>query len=103
HEVAEITGLRIPSFGHAGDGNLHIYLCKDNLEEETWQKKADTAFELLYARAREYGGMVSGEHGIGYAKKPYLVKQVGDRQIELMQSIKKVFDPKNILNPGKVC
>ena len=103
HEVAEITGLRIPSFGHAGDGNLHIYLCKDNLEEETWQKKADAAFELLYARAREYGGMVSGEHGIGYAKKPYLVKQVGDRQIELMQSIKKVFDPKNILNPGKVC
>ena len=67
------------------------------------EKKADEAFELLYARAREYDGMVSGEHGIGYAKKPYLVKQVGDRQIELMKNIKKVFDPKNILNPGKVC
>lgn len=102
HEVAGITGLRIPSFGHAGDGNLHIYLCKDNLPEELWQKKTEEAFDLLYARAREYGGMVSGEHGIGYAKKPYLAKQVGDKQIELMRQIKRVFDPKNILNPGKV-
>lgn len=103
HEVAKEVGLRIPSFGHAGDGNLHIYLCKDSMAEDIWKQKADKAFELLYARAREYGGMVSGEHGIGYAKKPYLAKQVGENQIELMKSIKKVFDPKNILNPGKVC
>ena len=60
------------------------------------------AFELLYQRAREFGGMVSGEHGIGYAKKQYLEKQVGANQIELMRKIKKVFDPDNILNPGKV-
>ena len=103
HEVGKEVGLRIPSFGHAGDGNLHIYLCKDSMAEDTWKQKADKAFELLYAKAREFGGMVSGEHGIGYAKKPYLAKQVGENQIELMRSIKKVFDPKNILNPGKVC
>ena len=103
HEVGKEVGLRIPSFGHAGDGNLHIYLCKDSMAEEIWKQKADKAFELLYAKAREFGGMVSGEHGIGYAKKPYLAKQVGENQIELMRSIKKVFDPKNILNPGKVC
>lgn len=103
HEVGKEVGLRIPSFGHAGDGNLHIYLCKDSMAEDVWKQKADKAFELLYARAREFGGMVSGEHGIGYAKKPYLAKQVGENQIELMRSIKKVFDPKNILNPGKVC
>lgn len=102
HEVAEKVGLRIPSFGHAGDGNLHIYLCKDGMEEEVWKKKAEDAFELLYARAREYGGMVSGEHGIGYAKKEYLYKQAGERQIELMRGIKKAFDPYGILNPGKV-
>jgi len=102
HEVGKQVGIRIPSFGHAGDGNLHIYLCKDSMEPEEWERKAKEAFDLLYARAREYGGMVSGEHGIGYAKKEYLAKQVGDRQIELMRQIKKVFDPYKILNPDKV-
>ena len=102
HEVAKQVGLRIPSFGHAGDGNLHIYLCKDHMDDEIFSQKCDLAFDLLYAKAREFGGMVSGEHGIGYAKKQYLAKQVGDNQIALMRNIKKVFDPKNILNPGKV-
>ena len=102
HQVAEEVGLRIPSFGHAGDGNLHIYLCKDHMEQSIFDEKCEKAFDLLYARAREYGGMVSGEHGIGYAKKEYLAKQVGERQITLMKDIKKAFDPKNILNPGKV-
>jgi glycolate oxidase len=102
HEVGETVGIRIPSFGHAGDGNLHIYLCKDNMAKEEWEEKAERSFDLLYKKAREFGGMVSGEHGIGYAKKEYLKKQVGGKQIELMRSIKKVFDPKYILNPGKV-
>lgn len=102
HETGKKVGLRIPSFGHAGDGNLHVYLCKDSMAEETWQQKSEQAFALLYEKAREYGGMVSGEHGIGYAKKLYLKKQVGDRQIAIMKGIKKVFDPNDILNPGKV-
>jgi glycolate oxidase len=102
HETGKKVGLRIPSFGHAGDGNLHVYLCKDSMAEETWQLKSEQAFALLYEKAREYGGMVSGEHGIGYAKKFYLKKQVGDRQIAIMKGIKKVFDPNDILNPGKV-
>ena len=102
HEVGEEIGLRIPSFGHAGDGNLHIYLCKDSMDEKIWEDKAKRAFDLLYQRAKEYGGMVSGEHGIGYAKKEYLANQAGERQMELMRNIKKVFDPKGILNPGKV-
>lgn len=72
------------------------------MDEQTWERKLNEAFELLYAKAREYGGQVSGEHGIGYAKKKYLHKQLGDRQIEMMKGIKKVFDPKNILNPGKI-
>ena len=102
HETGKKVGLRIPSFGHAGDGNLHVYLCRDSLPEKEWEQKSEEAFELLYERAREYGGMVSGEHGIGYAKKLYLKKQVGDNQIRIMQGIKKVFDPNDILNPGKV-
>ena len=102
HEVSKEVGIRIPSFGHAGDGNLHIYTCRDSRPEEEWKDKLNRAFDLLYARAREYGGQVSGEHGIGYAKKEYLKKQLGEDQIELMRNIKKVFDPKNLLNPDKV-
>ena len=102
HDVAKQVDVRIPSFGHAGDGNLHIYICRDNMPEDMWKKKLNDAFDLLYAKAREFGGQVSGEHGIGYAKKGYLKQQLGENQIELMRGIKKVFDPKNILNPDKV-
>ena len=103
HSLAEEMGVRIPSFGHAGDGNLHIYICRDKLGKEEWEKVLDICFERMYNRAEELGGLVSGEHGIGYAKRDYLKKQCGENQIALMQGIKKVFDPKNILNPGKVC
>ena len=102
HEVAKIVGLRIPSFGHAGDGNLHIYLCRDGLDDEQWENRKDKAFSLMYEKSKEMGGLVSGEHGIGLDKKKYLLDMLGDRQLELMRGIKNVFDPKGILNPGKV-
>jgi len=102
HEVARETGMRIPSFGHAGDGNLHVYVCRDGMEQSLWERKLAEAFELLYAKAREMGGLVSGEHGIGYAKKPYLEAACPPAQLALMRGIKKVFDPNGILNPGKV-
>ncbi|MBP5162702.1 MAG: hypothetical protein ILP16_06980, partial [Spirochaetales bacterium] len=102
HQVAKEVGLRIPSFGHAGDGNLHIYLCRDGLEEKEWESRKDRAFKLMYDRAKEIGGLVSGEHGIGLDKRPYLLNMLGERQLELMRGIKNVFDPKGILNPGKV-
>ena len=102
HEVAKQLDIRIPSFGHAGDGNLHIYICRDDLTEEVWKEKLQKVFDLLYTRANELGGLVSGEHGVGYAKREYLRQAAGDTQMELMRGIKKVFDPKNILNPGKV-
>ncbi len=102
HEVAEKLGVRIPSFGHAGDGNLHIYICRDELDEQTWKKKLGEAFDLLYRRADEIGGLVSGEHGIGYAKKAYLREALDPVQLEIMRKIKEVFDPKRILNPDKV-
>ena len=102
HDVAKQENVRIPSFGHAGDGNLHIYICRDNLPEDVWNTKLKICFDLLYAKAREFGGQVSGEHGIGYAKKEYLKQHLGNNQLELMRGIKRVFDPKNILNPEKV-
>ena len=103
HELADELNVRIPSFGHAGDGNLHIYICRDQLSDEDWQKTLTVCFDRMYAKAVELGGLVSGEHGIGYAKKDFLKRQYGETPIALMQGIKKVFDPKNILNPGKVC
>ena len=103
HALAEEHGIRIPSFGHAGDGNLHIYICRDDLSEEDWQKTLQVCFDSMYEMAEKMGGLVSGEHGIGYAKKEYMKKQYGDTPIALMQGIKKVFDEKNILNPSKIC
>jgi len=103
HTLADEFGVRIPSFGHAGDGNLHIYICRDDLSEEKWEETLNACFDRMYNKAEELGGLVSGEHGIGYAKKSYLKKQYGETPIQLMQGIKKVFDEKNILNPGKIC
>ena len=102
HQLAKEQGIRIPSFGHAGDGNLHVYICRDGLPEEIWKKKLSICFEKMYALAGEYGGQVSGEHGIGYAKRPYLAELLGERQISLMAGIKDAFDPKHLLNPDKI-
>jgi glycolate oxidase len=103
YELQEKYKIRIPSFGHAGDGNLHIYICRDDYSKEEFDEILLKVFEELYKRAREVGGLVSGEHGIGFAKKSYLIEQLGETQVSLMNGIKKVFDPNNILNPGKVC
>ena len=103
HALAKELGLRIPSFGHAGDGNLHIYVCRDDLEEAEWKMRLDLCFDRMYTRAAEMGGLVSGEHGIGYAKKKYIARQYGEAELALMRRIKLSFDEKNILNPGKIC
>ena len=103
HQLAKEFNVRIPSFGHAGDGNLHIYICRDALSDGDWEQVKADCFDKMYEKAVELGGLVSGEHGIGYAKKEYLRRQYGKTPIALMQGIKKVFDEKNILNPGKVC
>ena len=102
HKVSKELRVRIPSFGHAGDGNLHIYICRDQLDESQWKTVLEKVFELLYQRAHALGGLVSGEHGIGYAKKQYLSDTADAVQLELMRGIKNVFDPKHILNPQKV-
>ncbi|MCL4417034.1 MAG: FAD-binding oxidoreductase [Actinobacteria bacterium] len=95
--------IRIRSFGHAGDGNLHVYVLKDNLDDKVWKEKLAAVFDKMYGKAEKLGGLVSGEHGIGYAKKEFISEQYGREYMELMLQIKLAFDPKNILNPGKIC
>ncbi|MGV8980894.1 FAD-binding oxidoreductase [Clostridium sp.] len=103
NELQKQFDVRIRSFGHAGDGNLHVYVLKDALSDEAWEKKIAEVFEAMYSKSRELKGLVSGEHGIGFAKKAYMLEQLGPVYVQLMRNIKMAFDPKNILNPGKVC
>jgi glycolate oxidase len=103
NDLQKQFNVRIRSFGHAGDGNLHVYVLKDELTDVEWEKKLREVFEAMYRRSVELKGLVSGEHGIGFAKKEYMLEQYGPEYETLMKNIKLAFDPKNILNPGKVC
>ena len=103
HDVGTEEGIRIRSFGHAGDGNLHIYTCSNDLDEAEFIARTKRGMDKCYAKCEEMNGQVSGEHAIGHAKKAYLKSSVGDRVYGLMTAIKQVFDPNLILNPGKVC
>ncbi len=102
NELKDEFDIRIKSFGHAGDGNLHIYILRDDLPEDIWKDKLDKVFQKLYDRARELKGQVSGEHGIGFAKKTYLEESLSKDAFMIMKGIKRTFDPKGILNPGKI-
>lgn len=95
--------FKIKSFGHAGDGNLHIYTCANDMDEDEFKTQVADFMKKIYKKAAEYGGLISGEHGIGYGKMSYLADFAGETNMRLMEGIKKVFDPKMILNPGKVC
>lgn len=102
HALQEKHNIRIRSFGHAGDGNLHIYVLRDDLDDATWENKLAAVFADLYSKADSLGGKVSGEHGIGCAKKPYLAESLSADEKALMEGIKNAFDPGYILNPGKL-
>ncbi len=93
--------LRIGTFGHAGDGNLHptIVLDKDNPREVA---AAEAALAEIFALPLEFGGTITGEHGVGSAKLPYLEAKIGPANMQLQRNIKKVFDPAGILNPGRI-
>lgn len=103
HDVAEENGVRLRSFGHAGDGNLHLYCCANHMEEADFKRRVKRIMDSCYAKCTEFQGQVSGEHSIGHAKKAYLRESVGATAYGLMGAIKQVFDPEGILNPGKVC
>lgn len=109
-EVAKKYDIWLPTFGHAADGNVHTHIMKARFEdgkivpvpESEWRDKIDAVRADLYRDGRERGGVISGEHGIGLVKKPFLSLSLENAQIGLMKGIKKVFDPNGILNPGKI-
>ena len=92
-------GMKIYSFGHAGDGNIHLNITADDPAQ---RKMVDKGIEAVLLRVLSMGGTISGEHGIGMAKKRFLSLELLPESIRLQREIKKIFDPKGILNPGKI-
>ncbi len=103
NEVGKKYDFAVKSFGHAGDGNLHIYTCSNDMDEDEFKRQVDEFMTDIYKKADEMGGLLSGEHGVGAGKMCYLAQLSGETSMHLMRGIKEVFDPKMILNPGKVC
>lgn len=109
-QVSQKYGLWLPTFGHAADGNVHTHLMSARydrgklvpLAEKEWKDKINKIRQELYQDCKERKGMISGEHGIGIVKKPYLHYVVEEEALNLMKGIKTLFDPKHILNPGKI-
>jgi glycolate oxidase len=100
-EIGDRYQLPIINFGHAGDGNVHVNIIKD-VDEQLWQDQAPKAAAEIYRLAVSLGGMVTGEHGIGLTRRPFLSLGVDQAQIRMMRGIKENFDPNGILNPGKI-
>jgi glycolate oxidase len=102
-EIGSRYGFRNVCYGHAGDGNLHTRIIKDDMPDEKWNgeyiKKAIAEIFLL---CKKLGGTISGEHGIGYIQQEYMPLIFSEKSLELQRGIKKIFDPNNILNPGKI-
>ncbi len=95
-------GFQSVCYGHAGDGNLHINIIRGTLSDTDWKEKLPNAIRLLFEKVVQMGGTISGEHGIGLVQKTYMDIAFSDAQLTLMKQIKNVFDPKGILNPGKI-
>lgn len=101
NEIAEKYGLHIGTFGHAGDGNLHP-TCLADIRDQDEMERVEKAFAEIFQKAIELGGTITGEHGVGRAKAPYLEWKLGETGIGVMNAIKNALDPNHILNPGKV-
>ena len=99
--LKEVYGLPMVSFGHAGDGNIHFNVMIDK-KDRAQALRAEAVIQDLFDYTLALGGTLSGEHGVGITKRPYIGKEIGKKELELMRGIKKLFDPKGILNPGKI-
>lgn len=101
-EIGHKYGFKSVCYGHAGDGNLHVNIIKGNLTEEQWEHELPKAIREIFELTVKLGGTISGEHGIGHVQKSYMDIPFSAFTLELMRAIKNVFDPKGILNPGKI-
>ena len=93
------SGMQMISFGHAGDGNVHLCVVRGGRSEQLWESELNANLEKLYSKAKELGGLISGEHGLGVSKRSYFFARTPAANVDLMNAIKKAFDQKGILNP----
>lgn len=101
-DIGKKYGFHSVCYGHAGDGNLHVNIIKGDLTDEQWNGSLKDGIREIFALTKELGGTLSGEHGIGLVQKEYMAIVFDETQMRLMKEIKKIFDPNNILNPGKI-
>jgi glycolate oxidase len=101
-EISADYHIPVIFYGHAGDGNVHLHpVCPDD-DVAAWRRRLPDLMSDIYKASVSFGGTISGEHGIGLDKKPFLHLKLDNVQLELMRGIKRAFDPYNILNPGKI-
>jgi len=101
-EIGKRFGFNSVCYGHLGDGNLHINILKEQISDEDWDTKIVDGIGEIFKLTVSLGGTLSGEHGIGIAKRPYMSIAMQDANLTLMRGIKKAFDPNGVLNPGKI-
>jgi glycolate oxidase len=101
-EVGAKYNFRSVCYGHAGDGNVHVRIVKDELTDEYWKNEVPKGVREIFKKVVELGGTISGEHGIGWVQRRYMDIKFSEMQMELMRGVKRVFDPNNIMNPGKI-
>ena len=101
-DIGKKYGFHSVCYGHAGDGNLHVNIIKGDLTDEQWNGSLKEGIKEIFLLTKELGGTLSGEHGIGLVQKEYMPIIFDETQMRLMKEIKKIFDPNNILNPGKI-
>ena len=101
-KIGELYRFKTICYGHAGDGNLHINIIKGEMSNEFWKNELPKGIRKIFQLTKKLGGTLSGEHGIGFVQKDYMDIVFSEKEIQLQKGIKKLFDPNNILNPGKI-
>ena len=101
NQLEQSSGMRMVSFGHAGDGNVHLCVVRGDRDEETWQKELHENMDKAYHKAYQLGGIASGEHGIGISKRRYFLRETHWENLRAMNQIKDALDPLHILNDKK--
>lgn len=101
-KIGNEFGFKSVCYGHAGDGNLHVNIVKGDMSQDDWENKLPYGIEKIFQLVKRLGGTISGEHGIGMVQKSFMPIMFSHQTLNLMKGIKNVFDPKGILNPGKI-
>jgi len=102
-DLSKREQMETVNFGHAGDGNMHVTFLSAEKTGKVWDEKVEENLKQLYQKVLDLGGTLSGEHGIGIKRMPYLPMALSASQINLIKRVKIAFDPNDILNPGKIC